>query len=103
MRRCHILNPVPSRGSAPSQGATDPATQLIAWTKYFCTFVLSLAIQLLSGRSNKSACSGSSRTTATNEPSSKADPVAVAATPAGGNKLRDANSRKAAWLTAAVG
>ncbi|KAG2447117.1 hypothetical protein HYH02_007863 [Chlamydomonas schloesseri] len=57
------------------QGAADPATQLIAWTKYACTFVLSLVVQLASKRS----------------------------TGRGAAPLTEASSRKAMWLTLAVG
>ncbi|PNW88106.1 hypothetical protein CHLRE_01g014400v5 [Chlamydomonas reinhardtii] len=56
------------------QGAADPATQLIAWTKYVCTFVLSLVVQLASSKPGN-----------------------------GRGALDEANARKAMWLTMAVG
>ncbi|GLC34886.1 hypothetical protein PLESTM_000250400 [Pleodorina starrii] len=70
------------------QGATDPSTQLIAWTKYACTFVLSLLLQLLSGRRPPDAASASG---------------SGPATAAAASSDVDGAARKAAWLTAAVG
>jgi hypothetical protein len=31
-----------------NQGAADPSSQLVAWTRYLCTFSLSLAVQAVS-------------------------------------------------------
>ncbi|GLI64735.1 hypothetical protein VaNZ11_008102, partial [Volvox africanus] len=93
-----------------NQGATDPATQLIAWTKYFCTFVLSLAIQLVSSRS---VLSNGNTSAAPNPVSSTAAPAATTSAvsastatltkPASGGGCTGDDSHKAAWLTAAVG
>ncbi|GIL49432.1 hypothetical protein Vafri_5769 [Volvox africanus] len=92
-----------------NQGATDPATQLIAWTKYFCTFVLSLAIQLVSSRSVLSNGNTSAAPTPVSWTATSATTSAVSAStatltkPASGGVCSDDDSRKAVWLTAAVG
>ncbi|GIL73665.1 hypothetical protein Vretifemale_3796 [Volvox reticuliferus] len=93
-----------------NQGATDPATQLIAWTKYFCTFVLSLTIQLVSrwsvenGGSTSAAPSGPHSSTAA--PATQSSVVYATTSTlmkASGGAPSVGTSRKAAWLTAAVG
>ncbi|PNH08116.1 hypothetical protein TSOC_005354 [Tetrabaena socialis] len=70
------------------QGAVDPSTQLVAWTKYACTFVLSLALQLLS-RTRRQGSSGRGGASDSGEPP--------------GPPTSESSKCKAAWLTVAIG